>query len=111
MAESLIPGSEDWGDNQVKTSGWAYSMADAVYFHSEQEVSPIIERNKADRKAFAVNKNSGSGRYGEMTMVARIPNIVVDQLMREGLWWDKKAMKKWLNDPNNKGWRTADAWL
>jgi hypothetical protein len=44
-------------------------------------------------------------------MVARIPNIVVDQLMREGLWWDKKAMKKWLNDPNNKGWRTADAWL
>jgi hypothetical protein len=26
-------------------------------------------------------------------------------------WNDKKYMKKWLNDPNNKAWRCGGGWV
>jgi len=33
--------------------------------------------------------------------------IVIEKLMRDGIWQDQKAMNKWLNDPANIGYRTS----
>ena len=45
------------------------------------------------------------------TKVATIPNIIIDQLMKDGVWFDKKKMKQWLNDPDNKYFRTGGKWI
>ena len=42
-----------------------------------------------------------------MQEVAQLPLPVVHQLMREGRWRDDKAMRKWLNDPDNRCFRTT----
>lgn len=39
--------------------------------------------------------------------IATIPAVIVNQLMREGIWGDAAAMTKWFNAPENKMWRTG----
>jgi hypothetical protein len=39
--------------------------------------------------------------------VAEIPMIVVHRLMRDGIWGDDKALRKWLNDRDNRAFRTS----
>lgn len=39
--------------------------------------------------------------------VAELPTIVVNRLIREGIWGDDKAMRRWLNDPDNRDFRTG----
>ena len=39
--------------------------------------------------------------------VASIPLIVVEQMMREGIWGNQERMKVWMNDPANAMWRTT----
>ena len=70
-----------------------------------------FENNKIARNEFDVLHNSDSKHANGWTKVAEIPNIVIDQLMREGRWTDRKAMKKWLNDPDNKMFRTTNTKL
>lgn len=38
--------------------------------------------------------------------VAKIPATVFDKAMREGWLHDEQAWKKWLNDPDNRKFRT-----
>ena len=39
--------------------------------------------------------------------VARIPMVMVEQMMREGIWGNQERMKEWLNDPENAPFRTT----
>jgi hypothetical protein len=41
------------------------------------------------------------------THIATIPAVVVNDLMRQGIWGDAERMQNWLNDPSNKLWRTG----
>ena len=41
-----------------------------------------------------------------MRHVAEIPMVIYQKMVREGSINDKKALKKWLNDPDNKMFRT-----
>ena len=91
----------------VKTSGWYDTNTNEVVMSSYQDIAEIVKKNKADRKAFAIDKNS-SGRFGEFAKVASIPNVVVDGLMKSGIWFDRVAFRKWLNDPDNHVFRTID---
>ena len=106
MADVKI--SEDWGSNMVKTTGWFDSNTGDVPMSTFQDIGEIDKKNKADRKAFAIDKNSATGRFGEFAKVASIPNVVVDQLMKSGVWFDRVAFRKWLNDPDNRLFRTID---
>ena len=104
MADVKI--SEDWGSNMVKTTGWFDSNTGDVHMSTFQDIGEIVKKNRADRKAFAIDKNSATGRFGEFAKVASIPNVVVDQLMKSGVWFDRVAFRKWLNDPDNRLFRT-----
>ena len=106
MADVKI--SEDWGSNMVKTTGWFDSNTGDVHMSTFQDIGEIVKKNKADRKAFAIDKNSATGRFGDFAKVASIPNVVVDQLMKSGVWFDRVAFRKWLNDPDNRLFRTID---
>ena len=67
-----------------------------------QDIKPIIEANKAAANAFTGTNPEG------FTRVASIPNVVVQRLMQTGIWYDQAAMKKWLDDPDNRFFRTDD---
>lgn len=76
---------------------------DSMAVESAQDVSEIVKRNKHD-----YNERDGEGFGGGQMMhhIARIPLAIVDDLMRRGIWQNPERMKKWLNDPDNKAWRT-----
>ena len=66
-----------------------------------QDVQPIIDLNTRLR-------NDYTGTQGKtFVKAAVIPNIKIEELMKEGIWQDKKRLKAWLNDPDNRAFRTS----
>ncbi len=57
------------------------------------------------------NTSHGKATYkGDSQMshrVARIPMIMVEKMMREGIWGNQERMKEWLNNPENAPFRTT----
>jgi hypothetical protein len=41
------------------------------------------------------------------THIATIPMVVVNDLIRQGIWHNPERMQNWLNDVNNAVWRTG----
>jgi len=100
--------SANWVYNMLKTTGWFDTNTGDVHMSTYQDIEEIIKKNRADRKAFAIDKNSIGGKFGEFAKIASIPNVVVDQLMNNGVWFDRVAFRKWLGDPDNRIFRTID---
>lgn len=67
----------------------------------EQDVTPILEFNKRAQTA-------GRGRMGDGVgdLVATVPLVILDELRRKGILNDPKAFKRWLNDSDNRFFRT-----
>ena len=82
------------------TSYWHYDdTTDTAFIEKRQDVTAIVEANKAEM-------NQDHGRYGEWNKVASIPLSVFYDLKQKGIVDDPAAMKKWLNDSENKFFRT-----
>lgn len=64
-----------------------------------QETEDIVEANKA---AY----NDAPDRWGEFTRVASIPISIYFDLKKKGIADDDAAMKRWLEDPDNRFFRT-----
>lgn len=74
-------------------------VTDEATITAEQDVETVIEANKA---AY----NGDHARHGEMTRVAQIPMVIYMDLKKRGVIDDQVAMKRWLNDPSNRFFRT-----
>lgn len=109
MAEKKVPFTVDWGKNLVKTEAW--TDEDRVFVESKQDVTEILADNRRQRNAHAVKFNSRFDGTGRWHKAAVIPNIMVDRWMRDGSWWDKRFIKKLLNDPDYKYLRTSVGWI
>lgn len=83
----------------IKTSFIYDADKDEAIIHKEQDVSGIIEANK-------VEFNSAPQRWGEWSKVGSIPLTLYYELERKGILQDQKALAKWLNDPDNRAFRT-----
>ena len=80
---------------------WHYDAdTDTATIETRQEVTDLVENNKADFNAAA------SGWKGEMHKVASIPMNVYFDLKEKGILDDPAALKRWLNDPDNRFFRT-----
>ena len=79
----------------------------AITIRSTQDVAPILERNLAQR-----NATSRRTPHGDMAQVARIPMVIIGELMRSGTLkgdaGDAERLKKWLNDPDHRAFRTRE---
>lgn len=70
-----------------------------------QDVEPLLEVNKA-------LANDAPLRWGEWTHVASLPSVIVIELTKQGIMAgpghiaDPPRFKKWLNDRNNRLFRT-----
>ena len=70
---------------------------------NEQDVGVLLEANAEERK-----HRDRHERWGEGQLVARIPNVVLDDLWRKGILDDQEAFRHWLNDPDNKVFRLRE---
>jgi hypothetical protein len=68
-----------------------------------EDVEPLLDSVKELRE----NHRSG----GDMKHVARIPVTIVEKAMREGWFHDDAAWSRFLNDPDNKGFRVWEGQL
>ena len=87
------------------------NIDEKMVVESTQDTASILELNNEERNDFDTQKNSDMKYKEGWTKVATIPNIIIDQLMKDGVWFDKKKMKQWLNDPDNKYFRTGGKWI
>lgn len=74
-------------------------VTDEASVTAEQDVTAVLEANK---KAF----NDAPERYGEWARVAQIPMVIYLDLKKKGILDDQAALKRWLNDPDNRLFRT-----
>lgn len=72
---------------------------DHLIMETIQDCEPIIERAKV--------LSEMSPRKDEVFRhVGTMPQIVMERAMREGWWNDPDAIKRWLNDPDNRAFRS-----
>ena len=83
------------------------SDSDDVVIATHQDVTDIIEQNKKEY-------NQTTGRWGDDILdnkIASIPLTVIDSLNQQGIMRgfhviDQKKFKQWLNEPDNRFFRT-----
>lgn len=98
----------DWSlwdyDFQTGRSVWKLTNADgSITFRTDYPVTSIIENNKSDLL------DSAGQRWGEGRRVASIPlNIFHEQLAAAQDQQDDKFMSRWLNDSDNRAFRTFE---
>lgn len=74
---------------------------DQVTLETIQRVDSLVEQNKSLH-----NEYTSLDRFGDMTRVASIPMSVYFSLKKQGIVDDQKALRRWLNDPDNRFFRT-----
>ena len=68
-----------------------------------QNLRPIVEQCKRDASNF-----DWHGRNRDFTKVASIPLLIWGQLTRLGIAQDPKRLEQWLNERDNRVFRTDD---
>jgi hypothetical protein len=75
-------------------------ITELSHLESVQDVSEIADLNK-----FFANEGYKPGM--ELRRVASIPLVIYYELKRKGIVGDKAAFKRWLNDRDNRVFRTT----
>jgi len=96
--------SSEW-NGDILQNIWYDEWKDTTVLENQQNEDPIIKYNKVLRNEW--DSRYKVGGHKEWHHAATIPMIVIEKLMRDGIWQDQKAMNKWLNDPANIGYRTS----
>lgn len=71
-----------------------------VIVTNSQDVQSLLDKNKAFR-----NDDLGKGK--DMRHCASIPLHILHYLEQRGITKDPKRLKAWLNDPDNRAFRTS----
>jgi hypothetical protein len=78
---------------------WHVTDKGEYMLETVQDVTAIADRNKKEY-------NQAPNKYGDVNKVASIPLSVYYELKRQGIVDDPKALRKWLNDGDNRVFRT-----
>lgn len=69
---------------------------------SRQDIEPLVEMSKASWNGV----DARAGWKGDWHHVAVLPPVIYYDLQKKGILDDPKALKKWLNDSDNRVFRT-----
>lgn len=83
-----------------------------TFFHSDvdgegfvlekkQDITACVELSQAEFNS--VNENAP---WRDITKVASVPLSEVDELMRVGIWYDDRALMRWIQDRDHSKFRT-----
>lgn len=89
-------------DPKLKRTVWARENGDGTTtYRTDYEVDPTVNANQAQRNM------AEKGWRGDYHQIASIPlNIYYDQLASAAREGDDKFLSRWLNDSDNRAWRT-----
>lgn len=79
-----------------------------VKSNGEYVIETVQELDVDESNTRARNSTDKRTKWGDMSRVASIPLSVFYDLKRQGIVDDQKAFKKWLNDPDNRVFRTRE---
>jgi len=71
----------------------------------DKELKHIVDGNEKLKFDTRHHKYTGDSSFHHR--VARIPLVLVEQMIRDGVWNDQERMRAWLNDPDNAPFRTT----
>jgi len=80
----------------------------SVSTQDDKELRQLAEENallRFDSQRGGRKQYDGDSQFSHR--VARIPLVLVEQMMREGIWGNQDRMKEWLNKPENSAFRTT----
>jgi hypothetical protein len=96
-----------WSNPAFGTQTYFHDVDEnTVALETVQDVGPVIEANKRDLN------NVDNRRFGDGKMVARIPIVIMLQLVQQGILdpkfgiLDEKRLSAWLNSSENCWMRT-----
>ena len=90
-------------DLKTKRTIWKYYDGENTHFRTDYHVDDVLGENK---KHF--NQSQGQ-KFGNGKRVASIPlNIFYEKLVKAQTQGDNKYIRKWLNDSDNKAFRTFE---
>lgn len=75
-------------------------MTDEATITTAQDLTPLLESNKR-----AQNEQTSLDRWGDGRTVARVPLSIYYDWLKAGKTNDDAFLRRWLNDPDNKGFR------
>ena len=82
---------------------WHYDAdKDEAIIETIVDASSVVEDNKAEFNHF----DERASWKGDLHKVATIPMSLYYELKKQGITDDPKRMKAWLNDPDNRFFRT-----
>ena len=74
--------------------------ADEFHIETVEDVTDVVGTAKAQYN------DRGGTRFGNRAHVAFIPPVVWGQLIRKGIAFNQERLRAWLNDSDNRAWRT-----
>lgn len=86
------------------TQYWHVTDKGEYVIETQQDVTAIADQNKR-------YYNNSPDRMGDLPRVASIPLNVYYDLKRRGIADDPKKLKQWLNDSDNRVFRTMEGTL
>jgi hypothetical protein len=96
-----------WQNPALGTETYFHDLDEnTVALETVQDVGPVIEANKRDLN------NVDNRRFGDGKLVARIPIVIMLQLVQQGILdpkfgvLDEKRLSAWLNSSENMWFRT-----
>jgi hypothetical protein len=96
-----------WQNPALGTETYFHDVDEnTVALETVQDIAPILEANKRDLN------NVDNPRYGDGKLVARLSMVMLMQLVQQGILdcgfaiQDEKRFSRWLNDNDNRNWRT-----
>lgn len=88
-------------DIKTGRSLWKYIDGNKIHFRTDYPATAIIESN---HQHYMESQNQ---RFGNGKRIASVPlNIFYEKLFKAHNEGDRKYINKWLNDSNNKAYRT-----
>ena len=83
-----------------------YDDSDDIFrYHQEVETAPLVAINRRDYA------NAPMRYGGDMHLVARLPMVLWLKLYQDGTLNDPPRLKRWLNDPDHRDFRTRPGWV
>jgi hypothetical protein len=95
-------------DKIKKRQSIAHNTDDGIVIATEQDITEIIEQNKREYNASSTTWGDGDVFSNK---IASIPFTVIDELNKQKVMRgfhvvDSKRFKAWLNNPDNRFFRT-----
>ena len=85
------------GNGFTRTAIYDDSSPEMFHVEHRMDVEPVLDSIARDRE---IMLNSG-----EVKLLGRLPMIVVEDLIRRGLYYDRDAFDRWWNSTEANPWR------